>query len=244
MSKPKGGLHEFVPERIIFFIDICDEMQEDEMSRSAAAVLSMSRRPSRMDHIKTCLRGFMLTKQRMSQHHEFALALLTDSTHWLCDFTSDVDQICKMMGGLKPGDAYPSFDMDSLFKTLRDKSNLFPRDGAYSRPLDDFVYRGIVFYGRSLVIPTYTSTTLHSKTMKHPRLFVDVIYLHSKPSSHNKTQEVYDALSDLDMEQERSYLFENSTSLRRFKLSVATLLANPVQRPSQQDFKAALNEGD
>ena len=46
-------------------------------------------------------------------------------------------------------------------------------------------------------------------------------------------QDVYDALVCVEHEKNDSYLFENSTNIRRFYYNMMLLLAHPMQRPTQ-----------
>lgn len=75
-----------------------------------------------------------------------------------------------------------------------------------------------------------------------PMVFFDAFYMHEKPSKNNNPQAVYDALTDIDQVDENAYFFETHRSLRRIYLNFTLLLAHPLQRPEQDDFKTSFTK--
>jgi len=104
----------------------------------------------------------------------------------------------------------------------------------------EYVYRVILVYCRSATLPTGFPSNLSMKILESPIFFFDALYLHSKPSKDNRPQEVYDFITEIEGKEHNSYFFENSTSIRKFHLHVAQLLAHPLQRPDQGAFKTVL----
>eukprot|EP01112_Ceratiomyxa_fruticulosa_P014439 TRINITY_DN4133_c0_g1_i1.p1 TRINITY_DN4133_c0_g1~~TRINITY_DN4133_c0_g1_i1.p1 ORF type:complete len:274 (-),score=42.91 TRINITY_DN4133_c0_g1_i1:28-849(-) len=256
LEREKPSIKPFVPERILFCIDTDDEMMGDELS-NRSALLPGVKKSSRLHHIKQILRVFVLSKLRMSQIHEFALCALTTDTHWFCDFTSDSEKIMKAISNIKTAGSHPTYNVSSLFEMVRAKFPIFsPRNserGVFSRQdSEEFVYRIIFIYSRSNIEPQFISIpkqTLFPQIISHPLLFFDALYVHSKASSSNSVQSIYDTITDIsnpekEGEESRSYFFEASTNLKRLYAHFAMLLVNPLQRPHDQSaFSSELIPG-
>jgi len=104
----------------------------------------------------------------------------------------------------------------------------------------DFIYRVIFVYSRSNVIPEFIpGDTTHQQFLKSPLFFFDALYLHAKQTKENNPQEVYDFITDIEGQDEKSYFFETSISNKRLQQNIATLLAHPLQRPAQGEFKVS-----
>jgi len=256
LEREKPCIKPFIPERILFCVDIDDEMLGDELS-NRAGLLPGGKKNSRMHHIKQILRMFIYSKMRMSQVHEFALCVLTTETHWVCDFTNDSEKIMKAISNVKTAGSHATFNISSVFELAKNKFPIFwPRGerAIFSRSeLEDFVYRIIMIYSRSNVEPQFITSpkqTLFPQIMSHPLLFFDALYIHSKPSSSNKVQSIYDTITDIvvnekEGEDGRSYFFEASTNIKRLYSHFATLLVNPLQRPLDQNkFCSELTQGE
>jgi len=250
-NPPLPAIKPFLPERILFCLDVSEEMLDEDLSRGTGGVLNTSRKLTRLEHLKQALKVFIITKQRMSHLHEFAVAALTHETLWLSDFSSDGEVAIKAINSLKAMEAFSTYDMSSVFTTIRDRFSIFSSRGEWShlrKDRDEFVYRVMFIYGRSNVLPSFpipssSSTPLHTKLLSNQLLFFDALYLHQKPSIPSRAQEIYDFITEID-EQERCYFFETSTSLKRLKSHLGILLANPLQRPSQASFVSALVDAD
>jgi len=78
--------------------------------------------------------------------------------------------------------------------------------------------------------------------MLHPYLYFDVLYIHDKPSSENKLQEIYDFLTAVERKDENTYYCENSTNIKRCAQHFGMLLAHPLQRTAMDKVKTNLGE--
>jgi len=184
------------------------------------------------------LKLFVHTKQKMNPEHEFAICVLTNVAIWYQDLTTDVELFSKKLNNLQAQGDYPSFDISTLFDLINAKfSDVL---SGKTRATCDHVYRVIFIYCRSATLPSGFPSALCMKILDSPTFFFDALYLHSKPAKDNRPQEVYDFITDIEGKDHICYYFENSTSIRKFHLHVAHLLAHPLQRPDQSAFKTVL----
>eukprot|EP01121_Diplochlamys_sp_Union-15-3_P005267 TRINITY_DN15596_c0_g1_i1.p1 TRINITY_DN15596_c0_g1~~TRINITY_DN15596_c0_g1_i1.p1 ORF type:complete len:241 (-),score=29.38 TRINITY_DN15596_c0_g1_i1:19-741(-) len=214
-----------VPERIIFCIDLHEEI-DSEFNRQRG------KKFSRLDHLKICLRLFAYTKSKMSQKHEFAICCLTTNTIWYQDFTNDLDLLSTKLQRLDSQGKHNSFDLSSVFKVISEKCPEILSTQEKPGVLPEFIYRAIFIYSRSATFPTLNSPDELLKQMfDAPYFYFDTLYLHSKPDKNTKPQEIYDFLTEhLERDEKISYVFENSTNTKRFFLNFGQLLAHPLQR--------------
>jgi hypothetical protein len=240
-------LNPFVPERIIFCLDLTDESHAHEFSK-------FKKGPSRFDTMKYALRSFVQIKQKMSSRHEYALCALKTTTIWCQDFTSNIDQFLGALMKLDYQQKFEAFDFASLFETIMikcpeifEEKCMQPQSSQSSvHILPPFVYRVILFYARSDVIPAIGSAKESClKLLKSPYFFFDVLYLHAKPSKETHPQAIFDFLSEfqstghsLNNIRKSSFMFNDTANLKRFYLHVGQLLAHPLQRPAElNEFK-------
>jgi len=192
--------------------------------------------PTRLDLIKAALKLFVQTKQKMNPEHEFGICVLADTTFWYQDLSTDCDSFVKKLNNLQSQGDYNLFDISTLFELLNAR---FPEIATSdkTRGTCEYIYRVIFIYCRSVTMPVGFPSTLGLKMLDSPIFFFDALYLHSKPSKDNRPQEVYDFITEIEGKDHNSFYFENSTSIRKFHLHVAHLLAHPFQRPDQASFK-------
>jgi hypothetical protein len=226
----EDSLSPCVPERIIICLDLTEESNGHDFSKTKKGA-------TRFDVIKNCLRIWVVTKSKINNKHEFAICILGDVCIWYQDFTANADQIINIINKLECQGKSDKFDMSTIFSTINEKAPdiLHPRS---SQP--PFIYRALLVYCRSTVIPQFlTGKELAQQMLDTRAFFFDGMYLHSKPSKENKPQEVYDAITELesDATSKTAYFFENSTNIKRFHLNMAQMIAHPLQRPDQGDFK-------
>jgi len=152
-----------------------------------------------------------------------------------------VEVFTKSLNNLQSQGGFTSFDLSSLFESLNSK---FPEivTTDKTRATCEYIYRVIFVYCRSATLPIGFPSNLSTKILDSPIFFFDALYLHSKPSKDNRPQEVYDFITEIEGKEHNSYYYENSTSIRKFHLHVAHLLAHPFQRPDQSSFKTVLLE--
>jgi len=80
---------------------------------------------------------------------------------------------------------------------------------------------------------------LVAKYTDNPHFFFDLLYLHYKPAKDNRSQEIFDVLTEVESDlvaHEPIYLFENSSNKHKVYTNFAMLLAHPQQRPDQNVF--------
>jgi len=223
-------------ERIIFCIDLNNEMDSLDFSRGAS---NKKNYPTRLDLIKCALRIFVNTKQKINPNHEYGIIALTDGAIWYQDLTTDVDIFAKKLNSLQSQGEYNSCNLNSLFELLNTK---FPEIVTASTSPPKVIYRTILIYGRSNVIPSLQRSALIKRVLSSPVFYFDALYLHSKPSKDTCPQEIYDFITEIECNAHIQYFFENSTSLRKFFLHCTHLLAHPLQRQEQDTFKTLLSE--
>jgi len=221
-------------EKIIFCVDLSNEVESLDFCRGLKKT-----HPTRLDLIKTALKLFINTKQKMNPEHEFGICVLTSTATWYQDLTTDIEALTKKISHLQPQGDFPTFDISSLFELLNTK---FPDIvlSSHTRTTCEHVYRVIFIYCRSATLPTGFPSNISLKILDCPLFFFDALYLHSKPSKDNKPQDVYDFITEIEGKDHHAYYFENSTSIRKFHLHAAHLLAHPLQRPEQSAFKTVL----
>lgn len=226
----------FRPERLILCLDICNEMNSTELARGRKVI------GSRLDFLRAYLRSFLQIKQKLSPEHEFALCVLTDTAVWLQDFTPDIDAILSQMAHLTGSGTFLQFNMSSLFELILSKIS----DPAVFQKQEppSFVYRCIFIYGRSSIIPQfYDGEMSKNRLLQAPYFFFDALYVHEKPSKDNNPQEVYDRITDFDLNN-TGYFFESSTNPKRLYFHMAQLLSNPLQRSEESSWKTVLGNPD
>jgi len=174
----------------------------------------------------------------MNPEHEFGICILTERTIWYQDPTNDVEVFIKKLNSLQSQGEFLNFDVGSLFETVNSK---FPDILSGQSTSAEHVYRLILIYARSATMPSGFPSSLSSKLLDSTKLYLDALYLHSKPSRENRPQEIYDFLTEIEGKDHTSYFFENSTSIRKFHLHMSHLLAHPYQRPEQVSFKSELH---
>jgi hypothetical protein len=175
------------------------------------------------------------------------------------DFTSEPEVIRRGISSLEPQGTFTTFDMASLFSTMfvlqpsnrknveTLRSRLFPIQRYAQAPgfqdksklPPNTIYRTIVFYSRSNVIPELKlGVELPSDAkalLTSPNFYFDILYMHSKPSKDNKTQQVFDFFTDIENvvpKDQFCYISESCTK-PRFHTQLAQLVAHPKLRPSQ-----------
>ncbi|ELR25145.1 uncharacterized protein ACA1_288660 [Acanthamoeba castellanii str. Neff] len=235
-------LRPFIPERLVFCIDLCNEMNGIEFSKSRKNTFT------RLDLVKHMLKmhaatlRFVHLKHKMNPRHEFAIVCLTDAAIWFQDFTSDVELLAKKVSTLQTQGDFPRFNIAKKVALPQVTMEDLKRGGA------DYLYRVLFIYSRTTVVPEWIDgrekRTSHNGThafldvfemadrlLATPVFFFDGLYLHKKPSKENNPQ------GSLE---ENSYFSETHQSLRRIYTNFTLLLANPLQRPEQDKFKTTL----
>lgn len=210
------------PERIVFCIDLDENVAPSSVRQSLP----------RLELVKQAVSVFVHTKAAISNLHSYAICALVESALWYLDFTTDADVFLESLSALEMSGTFATFDLNSLYSILAEKLVQAEKDGC--------ILRSILLYTRSSVVPTCSAAANRLALTTSQRFFYDVVYLHDAASATNRVQEVFDVLVEFEHSKNESYLFENCTNLRRFYYNVALLVAHPLQRPTQDEFKSSL----
>eukprot|EP00300_Choanocystis_sp_HF-7_P034887 c47968_g1_i1.p1 GENE.c47968_g1_i1~~c47968_g1_i1.p1 ORF type:complete len:282 (-),score=52.95 c47968_g1_i1:230-1075(-) len=212
------------PEQIVFCIDVCSEMDGMELMGKGSEVEGQ-RLLTRLDCVKAVVSNFVAVKLSMRPDHEFALVVLSDRATWKLDFTSDATTFNFALHSLAAAGRHESFDFGTLFAELDDHVSVPPPSG---RP--PYTVRAIVLFARSGVASAVPAPASPWSLLREPLFFLDVEYLHEKPSRDNDPQAVYNSLTYLESASRTSLFYEDSTSYRRFVEHMTLLLGHPLQR--------------
>ncbi|XP_054715370.1 BRISC and BRCA1-A complex member 1-like [Uloborus diversus] len=213
------------PEKIVFCLDMSSDMEQIPFrfgDGSEHSPLSM---------IKRTIELFVENKHFLNRKHEYSLMVLYETATWVREFTNDPKELIDSLEDLNETQACDSCDLSSIVSLLTNKYELkIPSKVS----LVTHIYRVILIYGRSNCVTTFSSEESKHILMKHPLLFLDVMYIHETPSDQNKSQQIYEMLCDLD-EQNKSYIFEVIRNTTKLHNCMAKLLAHPLQRSAQKD---------
>jgi hypothetical protein len=91
--------------------------------------------------------------------------------------------------------------------------------------------RVILIYARSNCIPQCDPQRMTEFYTKNPLCYIDLVYLHEKPSEENCVQDIFDTLGHIESKDSRSY--EITRNYKRYLLAMTELLGNPSQRSNQ-----------
>eukprot|EP01006_Ploeotia_vitrea_P007307 TRINITY_DN16682_c0_g1_i1.p1 TRINITY_DN16682_c0_g1~~TRINITY_DN16682_c0_g1_i1.p1 ORF type:complete len:295 (+),score=7.30 TRINITY_DN16682_c0_g1_i1:53-937(+) len=228
------GLH----EKIIFFIDLHNEMNGSELSETRGNPHRSNAPQTRLDFIKKVVQLFINCKQKLSKNHAYTICGMTDvAIDFEIPFTTQADAIVRQMRNLRPSGDWDSFSLDSLFTVCEDKM-------VNCQDMENYVYRAIIIYGRSRVRPTVPTTAVARRMQHSPKFYSDVVFLHKKVGKESdaftELQSVFDALGHAEHNKHESYFLETATQTQKLYHFFAQLLAHPQQRPAQKNFKCLL----
>lgn len=227
-------------ERVIYCIDLDDEMKNQEYHKKRSPL------KTRLDVVKHLISITTAVKLKINPKHEFALAVMTDTTIFFQDFTNSKDTLVERLSSLTTQGSFGSFCMASVFKLLDDFRVPLDPEGKMVDRLPPYTYRLVFIYGRSDVVPSWGSsedTGIASKYLSSPWVGFDCVYLHKKAGSKNNAQGVFDfivALETLAKARSQCYIFESTSSLTRLQGAFAKLIAALVQRPPLDSYGASL----
>lgn len=199
-------------ESILFAIDV-----DAEMGAEVAKGLT------RLQLVANGLSHLIEAKSRVNSAHCFGLAALTDTAHLLLpELTNQSKKVTSRLQSLTPSaESFTAFEVGSLVELAR----------AVQRQVQGAL-RLVVVYGRSCVVPTWTSNLQGA-------VAVDAVYLHDRgpEGARNIPQEVYGLLEEwLDVLSLRAghsaYIFETPPS-RKLSSTLLDVLRHPAQRCAQ-----------
>lgn len=222
------------PEHIILVIDVCKE------EGNTPYKLADGTKYSPMYMMKRALTLFLQNKHAIDSRHKFALVLLHESPVWLHDFTSNPKDIIAELDELEEAVTSGShFDLSHLFSLIANQVSV-PHCSNPAVAPPPYVIRTIMLYGRSQCLPQFLSgKTSFTNLNQSPHYFLDILYMHETPSDDNKCEGIFDLLCGLD-ESGWSYVLEVSRNATKLHNHCGSLLAHPLQRPTQKDVHYTL----
>eukprot|EP00051_Salpingoeca_urceolata_P032841 m.17693 g.17693 ORF g.17693 m.17693 type:complete len:238 (-) comp5524_c0_seq1:170-883(-) len=214
--------HVNVPEKILLAVDVSSHMDAKPFGSKNVG--------SRLEYTKRALRRFVELRQSPTTAHQFGLAVLTDTATLVEPFSSDASECLHTLSALAVQDRHSSLDLANLFRFLVEQQQ---QDTQH-------VHRVVMVYARSDSKPTCSDKQSLAKMREDPRFFFDAIHLHDPvttkldPSTCN-AQTVFESLREFVAPEryDKSYVFNVTTSLKRFYHNAAALVGHPLQRPPQ-----------
>lgn len=148
-----------IPRRIIFCIDITDEMNETmgpSIDGSIEQTLLLT--TSRLETVQFLVKRYVAMNSMISPQDSYGIILLAEQATWYMDFTKDIGLISSAVDVLQTTtQGKNQFDADSLFHVIEKHTDLVNPD-IYTQVL--------VFYGRTENVPCYAPTL--------PKVYVDI----------------------------------------------------------------------
>ncbi|XP_067678472.1 BRISC and BRCA1-A complex member 1-like [Haliotis asinina] len=216
------------PEKIVICLDMSSEMNKLSFrSRSGDKFAPLKL-------IKRALGLFLQTKSRLNHYHQFALVIMQEEACWVCDFTYSAREIIHHLEEYSSTSECTSFDLSSLYNTLKENVELPVVLGDQSVIPPSHVVRVIFIYGRSQCQLNFSDKEAQKFLESSPYFFLDAFYIHEPVADDNKCEETFNTLCDLDCKG-LSYIVEISRNPTKLHDYMAQLLAHPLQRPLQSD---------
>jgi len=253
-------------EDIVFFIDLDVEMSRCNIHayppRQVAPGVGGSL--SRIQHVCDAVFMFMMLKIRMNPRNRFAFALLTEEACLYQQFTNDMTLLVQRLHEIRPSPrSFDALDMASVFGLMQQLSlsaeaqargspartphEWSAPSSSSSSSTEPPITHGILYYGRSHVIPTGGGAALTQNVfgkefpMTDGRYAFDAYYLHTHPQESDSVtitpQEVYDGITSCALT-DHDFFLEVSNANSRFHRNHALLLSHPTQRGEQTELRA------
>ncbi|KAK8729207.1 hypothetical protein OTU49_008675 [Cherax quadricarinatus] len=163
--------------------------------------------------------------------------------HILHDFTNNPKEIISELDDIDDALATSHCDLSLLFDLIAQQISLPSCSNPAVAP-PPCVYRTILLYGRSQCLPQFLEGKgVFTHLIQSPHFFLDVLYMHEAPCDDNKCEGIFDILCGLD-ESGWSYVLEVSRNATKLHNHCGSLLAHPLQRPTQKDLRYTLGGGD
>ncbi|TPX49934.1 hypothetical protein SeMB42_g01480 [Synchytrium endobioticum] len=208
------------PERILFFVDVSAEMGREQLKPSGM---------TRINVTKNLLKRFIWLKSSFSRNHEYGIVELGSCANWHTPFTNDICSIISALDSLQcHEDDFESMEADSILETILQAQPDIPN------PPTAPSLRAIIIYGRSDVVPSQPDPEQLANLRANPCIFIDAIYLHGSVRTYGPViQQIFDRISEFEL-REDMYMFELSQRSATYGISMARLLAHPLQRVKKQ----------
>ncbi|KAK4299210.1 hypothetical protein Pmani_028502 [Petrolisthes manimaculis] len=225
------------PEHIILVVDVCKEE-----SNSPYKLADGSKFPA-LCMVKRAITLFLQNKHAIDPRHKFALVVLHETPIWLQDFTSNPREIISELDDLQDASSTSHCDLSQLFDLIAQQISL-PQCSNPALTPPPHIFRTVLAYGRSHCLPQFLGgKALFSHLVQSPHFFLDILYTHEPPSDDNKCEGIFDLLCGLD-ESGLSYILEVSRNATKLHNHCGSLLAHPLQRPTQRAVHYTLTNGD
>ena len=250
------------PEKIVLLFDLHVENAITWDSPSSSSSSSSSAK--RFEVVAQGLETFVRRKANFPCPHKFALVAYHSSQ--LCgmnlvqDFTSDLSEMFNALANLQQffsavsinaedhgtsqnvqGDECVDLSelLDNLTKLLATQNGLME---------NEYLTRCVLVYGRSNSVPTISKEI---SLIKNSQFYVDILYVHLKPSFDDDTmrcQEIYDTLAQIQAFMNEagktSHVYETFHSMMRLTTYCSMLVAHPAQRCDQEEMMVKVDISD
>ena len=243
-------------EKIVLLFDL---HVENTLTWDMPSSSSSSHSPiKRFEVIIQGLETFVRRKANFPNLHKFALVVFNSSRledmKLIQDFTSDSSEMINSLTNLRhlfaPGmdkNENGNEDEVDISEMLDNLTVIFdPRKQALME--DDFITRCILIYGRSTLVPKISREV---ELIKDPKFYVDILYIHLKPTVNDESlqcQDAYDALAQTQVFMNEagkiSYVFETFHSMMRLIAYCGMLTAHPAQRCDQEELMVKVDISD
>ncbi|CAO3654134.1 unnamed protein product [Mucor fragilis] len=230
--KPIQITYQYTTRRIVFCIDVSDEMNETLRASGNGGIKDTNLYPSsRLETIKRFLKRYVATNKLIgNDKDEYAIVFLTDVAVWHLDFTVNAFIFNTEIDGLSEDRlrTYVSFDMQPLVETLNARLKL---------QNVDYYYQAIVIYGRSS-LPTLPTNDVFLNMRRRNNFMLDVVFLHGGFKG-TKAQAIYDKWCELDNSKRPGWFYEGSlfTGKDRIAKAFSELIGHPAYRGEQFEPK-------
>lgn len=228
------------PERIVFVVDVCEEMQTEFSDRT------------RIEIVKETLKMIIWRKCSSQLKHEYAvLTYRSDcdtSIQVVVPFTKSYDLITDSINSISVLSIFDTNTSSSFNNTERnfDISELFENEKLHGilqdKALESSSIRFIFIYGNSFNIPQISRPI---QIFNLPHVHCDVLYLHHKQNIAGvQFKHVFEVLSQLESQQgcKNVYVFEVSTNASMRLLAIGcALMAHPLLRDQASEFMTKLD---
>ncbi|KAL0143670.1 BRISC and BRCA1-A complex member 1-like protein [Mucor lusitanicus] len=220
-SGSKKTVHDYTARRIVFCIDVSDDMNQVLRGTPSGGVKSTNLYPSsRLETVKRFLKRYVATNKMIgNDNDEYAIVLLTDVAIWHLDFTASAFIVNTEIDALSE---------DRLRAYADFASNV------------DYYYQAIVIYGRSSV-PTLPTNDVMKNMKQRNNFILDVIVLHDGFKNTN-APDIYGKWDDLDkLNPERpGWVYEGS--LFNGKDIIAEALSQLIGHPAYRGTQIGAGE--
>ena len=250
-------------EKIVLLFDLHEEnaITWDMPSSSSSSPMK------RFEVVSQVLESTIRRKTNFPYTHKFALVAFRSSRaqdmKLIQNFTSDLSEMINALANLRQlfyalpaspeekgngplnSPVEGSVDLSELLYNL---NSIFGSELREPLIENEYLTRCILVYGRSTFVPKISKGI---ELIKNPQFYVDILYIHLKPSADDdsmRCQEAYDALAQIQAFMNEagkiSYVFETFHSMMRLTTYCSMLIAHPAQRCDQEEMMVKVDISD